>query len=81
MISRWKLAVGAAVKAKRAWDRIPPEQRAKALESAKAQVRTHGPTVAKAAAATAQKAAGAAATHGPVIARRIADAIEKSRKR
>lgn len=81
MISSWKLAIGAAMKAKRAWDRIPPEQRAKALDTAKTQVRTHGPAVAKKAAVGAQKAAEVAATHGPVIARRIADAIEKSRKR
>lgn len=69
MIARAKLAMVAALKAKRAWDRLPPEQRQALVESA----RKHG-TVA------AQKAAETARTHGPVVARRLAEAVDKARK-
>jgi len=94
-MSRIKLAIAAVAKAKRTWDRIPPEQKAKLVEGAKTTVRTqgplvarkvadtartHGPVLAKAAADTAQKAADTARTHGPVIARRLAQALERARK-
>jgi hypothetical protein len=69
MPSRAKLALIAALKAKRAWDRLPPEQRQALVETARKQG-----TVA------AQKAALTARTHGPVVARRIAEAVEKARK-
>jgi hypothetical protein len=68
-MSRVKLAVAAAMKAKKAWDRLPPEQRKKLADTA----RTQGQIVAKQAVKTAR-------THGPAVARRIADAIEKARK-
>jgi hypothetical protein len=71
--NRVKLAFLLAVKAKRTWDRIPPEQRAQILEGAKTTVRTHGPVVAK-------KAADTAKVHGPKVARRVGDAIQKVRK-
>lgn len=61
-----KLALAAAMKARRTWNRIPPEQRKKLMESAAVQVRTHGPVVAK-------KLSDTAKTHGPVVARRMAD--------
>lgn len=92
---RIKLVLTAAIKAKRAWDRLPPERRARLLEGAKATVRTQGPVVAKkvadtartqgpvvakAAADTAQRAADTARARGPVIARRIAQAIDRARK-
>jgi acyl-CoA reductase-like NAD-dependent aldehyde dehydrogenase len=35
------------MKAKRGWNRIPPDQRRKMLAQAGKQVRKHGPTVAK----------------------------------
>jgi len=57
------------MKAKKTWDRIPPEQRRKVVETAK----TQGPAIAK-------KAAVATRTRGPVLARRVAEAIEKARK-
>jgi acyl-CoA reductase-like NAD-dependent aldehyde dehydrogenase len=94
-MSRVKLLMAAAMKAKRSWERIPPEQRQRMLQGAKTTVQTkgpivarkaadtaraHGPTIARAAADTAQKAAETARTQGPVIARRIAEAIEKARK-
>lgn len=72
-MSRVKLAFLLAVKAKRTWDRIPPEQRAQILEGAKTTVRTRGPIVAK-------KAADSARVHGPKVARRVGDAIQKVRK-
>jgi acyl-CoA reductase-like NAD-dependent aldehyde dehydrogenase len=83
-----KLAIGLALKAKRAWDRLPPEQRARLLESAKTTVRTQGPVVAKKAATTARthgpalakKAADTAKAHAPGVARRIGEAIERARK-
>jgi hypothetical protein len=68
-VSRIKLAIAAALKAKAAWERIPPAQRRKLLE----QARTQGPVIAK-------KTASAARTHGPEVARRLSDAIEKARK-
>lgn len=42
----WKLLF-VAMKAKRGWNRIPPDQRRKMLAAAGKQVRRHGPTVAK----------------------------------
>ena len=55
-MSRVKLALLLAVKAKRTWDRIPPEQRAQILEGAKTTVRTHGPRVARRVGGAVQKA-------------------------
>lgn len=72
-MSRVKLALLLAVKAKRTWDRIPPEQRAQIFYGAKTTVRTHGPVVAKRAADTAK-------LHGPKVARRVGDAVQKARK-
>ena len=72
-MNRVKLAIALAVKAKRTWDRLPPEQRTRLVEGAKTTVRTHGPVVAK-------KAADTAKTHGPAVARRVGEAIEKARK-
>lgn len=63
---RLKVALAAALKAKRTWDRIPPEQRKKLMETAAVQARTHGPVVAK-------KLSDTAKTHGPVVARKVAD--------
>jgi hypothetical protein len=95
MALHWKLALSAALKAKRTWDRLPPEQRAKILAGAQTTVKTkgpvvakkatdvarqHGPAVAQKAAETAQKAAGAAREQAPIFARRLAEAIEKARK-
>jgi acyl-CoA reductase-like NAD-dependent aldehyde dehydrogenase len=61
-----KLAIGAAMKAKRAWSRIPPEQRKKLMDNAAVQVRTHGPAVAK-------KLSDTAKTHGPAVAKKVGD--------
>jgi acyl-CoA reductase-like NAD-dependent aldehyde dehydrogenase len=69
MVSKARMAMIAALKAKKAWDRLPPEQRQAFLETARKQG-----TVA------AQKAAKTARTHGPVVARRLADALERARK-
>ena len=94
MPSRWKLAVATAMKAKRAWERIPPEQRDRLLAGAKTTVRTHGPVMAKRAAdsarkhgpaiaekaaATAVRATETARAQAPVIAKRLAAAIERAR--
>jgi molybdenum cofactor biosynthesis enzyme len=72
-MARLKLMIAAAMKAKRTWDRIPPAQRQRMLESAKTTVKTQGPIVAR-------KAAQTARTQAPIVARRIAQAIEKARK-
>jgi hypothetical protein len=45
-VAYWKL-VFVAMKAKRGWSRIPPDQRRKMIAAAGKQVRKHGPTVAK----------------------------------
>ena len=68
-MGRLKLAIAAAVKAKQAWDRLPPEQRAKVVDAA----RKDGPVLAR-------RAAQSARTQAPVLARRLADAIEKARR-
>jgi hypothetical protein len=44
-VAAWKL-IFVAVKAKRGWNRIPPDQRRKMIAAAGKQVRKHGPTVA-----------------------------------
>jgi acyl-CoA reductase-like NAD-dependent aldehyde dehydrogenase len=75
-----KLAFAAALKAKRAWSRIPPEQRKKIVETAAVQVRTHGPVLAKKISdaakakgpAVAKKASDTAKTQGPVVAKQLA---------
>ena len=77
---RIKLAIAAALKAKRTWDRIPVEQRQKIAEAAAATTKTYGPVVAKKAADTAKtrgpavaKAVGdTAKTHGPAVAKAVA---------
>lgn len=45
-MATWKLLF-VAMKAKRGWDRIPPDQRRKMLAAAGKQARKHGPIVAK----------------------------------
>lgn len=75
-----KLAFAAAMKAKRAWSRIPPEQRKKIMETAAVQIRTHGPVVAKKISDTAKAKGPAVAktvsdtakTQGPVVAKKLA---------
>lgn len=80
-----KLAFAAAMKARRTWNRIPPEQRKKMLDAAVVQARTHGPVVAKKISdtaktqgpAVAKKVADTAKTHGPVVAKKISDTLER----
>jgi hypothetical protein len=72
-VNRVKLALVFAVKAKRTWDRLPPEHRARIVGGAKTTIRTHGPVVAK-------KAADAARTHGPVVAKHVGTAVDRVRK-
>ncbi len=94
MALQWKLAWAAALKAKRTWDRLPPEQRAKLLDSASRALKTQGPAVARKASETARKhgpavaektsttaarAAGTARTQAPAFAKRLAEAIERAR--
>jgi acyl-CoA reductase-like NAD-dependent aldehyde dehydrogenase len=61
-----KIAIAAAIKAKRTWDRIPPEQRKRIAESTATTIRTHGPVVAK-------KLGDTAKMHGPVVAKKVSD--------
>ena len=80
-----KLAFAAAMKARRTWNRIPPEQRKKMLDAAVVQARTHGPVVAKKISDTAKtqgpvvakKMADTAKTHGPAVAKKISDTLER----
>ena len=80
-----KLAFAAAMKARRTWNRIPPEQRKKMIDTAMVQARTHGPVVAKKMANTAKthgpvvakKMADSAKTHGPAAAKKLSDALER----
>ena len=94
MATNWKLASAAALKAKRTWDRLPPEQRAKLLDGATRTLRTkgpivaqkasetarkHGPALAEKTSATASRAADTARTQAPELAKRLAEAIERAR--
>jgi hypothetical protein len=94
MATNWKVAWAAALKAKRAWDRLPPEQRAKLLDGASRALKTkgpvvaqkasesarkHGPVLAEKTATTAARAAGTARAQAPVLAKRLAEAIERAR--
>ena len=45
-MAAWKL-LALAYKARRGWQRIPPEQRRKLMANAGKQARKHGPVVAK----------------------------------
>ena len=67
---RLKLALAAAMKAKRTWDRIPPEQRRKMVDTATATAKKHGPVVAK-------KLSDTAKTQGPVVAKKVSDAAKE----
>lgn len=58
-----------AMKARRGWNRIPPEQRRAILVAAGESARKHGPTVAR-----------AVKEQGPTFARSLAKAIRESRK-
>jgi hypothetical protein len=83
---RLKVALAAAMKAKRTWQRIPPEQRKKMIEGAAATAKKHGPVVAKKIGDTAKtqgpvvakKLADTAREKGPVVARRISDTLERT---
>ncbi len=94
MATSWKVAWVAALKAKRAWERLPPEQRAKLLDSATRAVRTQGPTAARKAsesarkhgpaladktATTAARAAATARVQAPRLAKRFVEALERAR--
>ena len=88
-MNRVKLALLLAMKAKRTWDRVPPEQRKKMLDTATEQARKHGPAVAKAVAGTARsrgpaiakKLGDTAKTQGPVVARRVSEALDRTLNR
>jgi hypothetical protein len=65
----WKLLL-VAMKARRGWNRIPPDQRRKLIASAGKQVRKHGPTVAK-----------QVRERGPSVAKQVGAAVRSARKR
>jgi acyl-CoA reductase-like NAD-dependent aldehyde dehydrogenase len=61
----WKLAL-LALKARRGWKRIPPEQRRRLMEAAQTSAKKHGPVIAK----TVRE-------QGPVVAKRVAERVRK----
>ncbi len=61
----WKLAL-LALKARRGWRHIPPEQRRRLMEAAQTSARKHGPVIAK----TVRE-------QGPVVAKRVAGRVRK----
>ena len=75
-----KAALVAALKAKRTWDRIPPEQRRKLLENAKTQATKHGPTVANAVKEQAPAVTGAVKSRATVLGRAAAEAVRNVRE-
>ena len=65
----WKVLF-LAMKVRRGWNRIPPKQRRRLIEGARAQVRKQGPVVAQ-----------RVRERGPVVAKRIGETITQGRKR
>ena len=61
----WKLAL-LALKARRGWKRIPPEQRRRLMEAAQTSAKKHGPVIAK----TVRE-------QGPVVAKRVAERVRR----
>jgi acyl-CoA reductase-like NAD-dependent aldehyde dehydrogenase len=61
----WKVAL-LAMKARRGWKRIPPEQRRRLLDAAQTSARKHGPVIAR----TVRE-------QGPVVAKRVAERVRK----
>ncbi len=64
-MAAWKFAL-LAMKARRGWKRIPPEQRRRLLDAAQTSARKHGPVIAK----TVRE-------QGPVVAKRVAGRVRK----
>jgi acyl-CoA reductase-like NAD-dependent aldehyde dehydrogenase len=64
-VAAWKVAL-LAMKARRSWKRIPPEQRRRILDAAQTTARKHGPVIAK----TVRE-------QGPVVAKRVAERVRK----
>lgn len=72
-MTAWKV-IWAANAARKAWYRLPPEQRRKLLEQAGQQAKTHGPTLARAAKDQAQR-------HGPTVARAAKEQVPEMAQR
>jgi acyl-CoA reductase-like NAD-dependent aldehyde dehydrogenase len=64
-MAAWKVAL-LALKARRGWKRIPPEQRRQLLSAAQTTARKHGPVVAK----TVRE-------QGPLVAKRVVQRVRK----
>ena len=64
-MAAWKVAL-LAMKARRGWKRIPPEQRRRLVNAAQTTARKHGPVIAK----TVRE-------QGPVVAKRVAGRVRK----
>jgi hypothetical protein len=69
MMGTWKLLF-LAMKVRRGWSRIPPQQRRQLLEGARAQVRKQGPVVAQ-----------RVREQGPVVAKRIGATLAARKSR
>jgi acyl-CoA reductase-like NAD-dependent aldehyde dehydrogenase len=69
-----------AMKARRGWSRLPPEQRRAILAAAGSSARKHGPTVARAVKEQGPTVARAVKDQGPTFAKSLARALRESRK-
>jgi predicted Fe-S protein YdhL (DUF1289 family) len=68
-MAAWKL-IFLANRARRGWNRIPPEQKAAIMRAVEQSARKHGPVVAK----TVRE-------QGPVAARRVTEALRQRKPR
>jgi hypothetical protein len=64
----WKL-IATAMKGRSYWTRLPPERRKQIVDGAAQQVKTHGPTVAR-----------AVERRGTALARAFQDAVKNARE-
>jgi len=64
-MAAWKVAL-LAMKARRGWKRIPPEQRRRLMNAAQTTARKHGPVIAR-----------SVREQGPVVAKRVAERVRK----
>jgi acyl-CoA reductase-like NAD-dependent aldehyde dehydrogenase len=75
-----KAAFVAALKAKRTWDRIPPEQRRQLFENAKTQASKHGPTVTNAVKEQAPAVTNAVKSRATMIGQAFGEAVRNARE-
>ena len=78
MVGSWKV-IAAAMKARKTWQRIPPDRRRQMLEQAGQQARKHGPVVAQKVKTQAPVVAAKVREQAPAVAERLRKALDPAR--